>query len=228
MKPKTQEISNERMKTGIGRAGMLLALLVLILMSTTLTLSETPQQKLLYLSVEKPYFDVGEKVTLIITADNLNDYDMSIYSSQNFYKYGGELKNNIDFYPKEEGPYRVELTSKTSQVIVDAIEFYVGKPAGENNSQEQNQEANIINGTNNQTGNETNNETNTLPELNQTKETIKRILTDKESYLIGEPVIASASLSLESNKITSCTMNMKVSISDTWVTLRKSISCPEE
>ena len=191
MKPKTQKIIKERMKTGIRRAGLLLALIVLILLSTTLTLSETTQQKLLYLSVEKPYYELGEKVTLIIAADNPQDYGMNVYSNQNFYKYGGELKNNIDFYPKEEGPYRVELTSKATQEIVDAIEFFVGKPAQENNSQGPNQVTNITNGTN-----VTGNETNISPGSNQTQEIIRKIFTDKETYIIGEPVIASVSLSL--------------------------------
>jgi hypothetical protein len=186
---------------------LVLMVLILTIISATLTLSESLPQKLLYLSVEKPYYELGEKVTLIITTEPLTDYELSVLSSENLYKYSGEIKNNIDFYPKEEGLHRVELVNKLTKAVVDSLEFYVGKPAAENNNGE------IINGTNETNGvNGTNNETQLTNQTSQTSQTnqgnqsnateitnsglTRLILTDKQIYAIGETVIATVSMPL--------------------------------
>ena len=117
----------------IKRAGTLIVVLLLTLISLTLTLSENENtQKLLYLSVEKPYYNIGEKITLIITAKNLNDYELTINSKNSFYKYSGELSNNIEFYPKEYGLHIVELTNKLNQSIADSLQFITINPAEKN------------------------------------------------------------------------------------------------
>jgi hypothetical protein len=193
MKPETQNKGYGKYKK-VMRIGLLLAALVLMLANAALTHSEGQPQKLLYISVEKPYYEVGEKITLIITTANLNNYDISIYSNQKVYKYGSELKNNIDFHPPEEGLYIVELTNKTSQAIVDAAKFFVGKPAGGNDTN--NEASNETNATK-----EVNKEINETSQANQTNETTNkistgRIFTNKEVYIIGELVIASVNLSL--------------------------------
>jgi hypothetical protein len=184
---------------------LVLMVLVLTITSATLTLGESLPQKLLYLSVEKPYYELGEKMTLIITAEPLTDYELSVLSSENLYKYSGEIKNNIDFYPKEEGLHRVELVNKLTKAVVDSLEFYAGKPvAGDNNGE-------IINGTNETSGvNETSNETQLTNQTNQTNQgnqsnateiinpgLTRLILTDKQVYAIGETVIATVSIPLD-------------------------------
>jgi len=116
--------SNNKIK----RSMVLLVVLVLVLTGLTLALSQnqTPP-KLLYLSIEKSAYEIGEKVTLIITADPLDAYELSINSENNLYKYSGELQNNIDFYPKEPGEHTVELISKASQEIADSLSFMVAQ-----------------------------------------------------------------------------------------------------
>lgn len=120
---------------------ILFVVLVLVLTGLAQTLSQsqpetqTPTQKLLYLSVEKPWYELGEKVTLIITTGKLENYELSISSEENFYKFSGELSNNIDFYPKEEGLHTVELTEKTSNNLADSLEFIVGTDTAQTSSE---------------------------------------------------------------------------------------------
>ena len=176
MKPNNTNKMNRRKRNK--RTSILLMVLVLVLTSITLTLSESqsvPVEKLLYLSVEKPLYEVGEQVTLIIASDNLSEYELSIISESNYYKYSGELPSSIDFYPKEQGEHLVGLTNKTRQGIADSLSFMVGSPDQESqtsqSSEEETSEASDANNTNN-----TNN--------------TNIIITDKQEYQIGETVNA--------------------------------------
>jgi len=184
-------------QTKIRRTGLLLAVIVLVLASITFTLSEDlsgNQQKLLYLSVEKPYYDLGEKVTFIITAESLKDYSLSIRSESKFYKYSGELISSVDFYPKEKGMHTAELTFVPKNQIQDSLSFVVGKP--------ENNEGNESNWSNENIENASE-ETNTTQNASQNASTVevtdtgtgtKQIITDKSQYLIGETATASVNV----------------------------------
>ncbi|MBW2991486.1 hypothetical protein KY348_07340, partial [Candidatus Woesearchaeota archaeon] len=159
--------TNKKITNTIKKTVIILLVLVLVLTGLTLTLSQssTPP-KFLYLSVEKPYYEIGEKVTLIITADNLADYELSITSEHNLYKYSGELPGSIDFYPKEEGKHIAELANKTSHSVADSLEFIVGThEVSSENIEVQNQSNNTANNT-------------------------AFITTDKQEYVLGETVSA--------------------------------------
>ncbi|HJX05963.1 MAG TPA: Ig-like domain-containing protein, partial [Candidatus Nanoarchaeia archaeon] len=170
--------------------GLLLSLIVLILASTTFTLSETPQQKLLYLSVEKPYYEVGEKIILIITAEPINDYELSISSPNSLYKYSGELKSLIEFYPKEPGLHAIEFTSKQTMIVVDSLQFMVGALAETSSLDNLNQESSINPGS-------SINPESSNSEITQPSNTF--ISTNKQNYAIGEQVTASVVIPNQEN-----------------------------
>jgi|GEM_PF-963978 len=172
--------------------GILLLALVIVLTSITLTLSETQPAKLLYLSIEKPYYEIGEKIIVIITAENLNNYELSVSSPKNLYKFQGEMKNNIDFYPKEEGTHVVELTDKLTNKLIDSLEFIVGTSKKEAPIPGPQPEVNQTNMTLENETNETEN-SNTSNTTNVGSSS-GLILTDKYSYNLGELVTASVNL----------------------------------
>ncbi|MBN2053006.1 hypothetical protein JW756_05875 [Candidatus Woesearchaeota archaeon] len=180
---------NQTTREKIMRTRLLPALLIIILIltlaSATLTLGEDQQQKLLYISVEKPYYNTGEKVTLIITPDNLQDYSLSIKSESNLYKYSGELTSSIDFYPKEKGMHTAELTFIPENIVGDSLSFVVGAPENTQNNDDE-------------IGNETNTSVEEGAETPGTETGIvtepNLIITDKSKYAVGETVSAKVNI----------------------------------
>jgi len=196
-----QEINRGKIERAIKmkRAGLLLAALILILASTTLALSAGQQQNLLSLSVEAPIYEIGKPIVLIINAASLEDYELSVSSSQTLYKYSGEMKNYIEFYPSEKGLHKAELMSKATAQVVDSLEFLVGEPEEIINlANETNETTNEAAPTNYTNQTEPQNTTN--PGTNTTSPNITnpnmpgRIFTDKTTYLIGQPVLATVNL----------------------------------
>jgi len=156
------------------KQGLLLIIISLLLLNIMIsTGEEQARQKVLFLSVEKPSYAPGEQITLIVTAGGLDQYDLVITSTNNYYKYSGDLKNNIVFYPKEEGLHRVEVFNKLTKGLIDSLEFIVQvqsaqaeqKPETDDNS----------------------NKTNV-------SESMSRIIMGKEKYTIGGTVSATVSL----------------------------------
>ncbi len=159
------------------RIGTLFLLLTLILTSITLVLSldsSTNPEKLMYLSVEKQYYELGEKISLIITAQPLSDYELSISSGNNYYKYSGELKSNVNYYPKEEGVHQIQLTRKQTRENVERIQIIVIEETSQ--SREASQAISTIQPPHTE-------------EKGKTKQENCPVTTNKKKYYIGEEVI---------------------------------------
>ncbi|MBU1199283.1 MAG: VCBS repeat-containing protein, partial [Nanoarchaeota archaeon] len=107
---------------------LIIVLILILILIENLAFTQAESQQLLLLSVEKPYYEVGEKVTLIITADPLSDYELNINSESRNYKFSGELSSSIDFVPNEQGMHTAELSEKKTQSLADSLEFFVGAP----------------------------------------------------------------------------------------------------
>ncbi|MFH0869533.1 MAG: DUF2341 domain-containing protein [archaeon] len=161
--------------------------IMLFLLSSAPLLGENPPtEKRLYLSVEKPSFSIGESIMLIITGDSLSDYEMVLSSASTNYKYNGELKNNIAFYPREAGVHRAELISKLTKQPIDSLEFMVGSSAASEsqaNTSDQDQ---------------TSNPSGTASESGESEPSGSPVIVlNKQRYLLGEQVNVSIRIALE-------------------------------
>ena len=163
-----------------------ICLMIFVLSSAPLLGENPPSEKMLYLSVEKPSFNVGEPIMLIITGETFNDYELILSSASTNYKYNGELKNNVAFYPREAGTHRVELINKLTRQPVDSLEFQVGSTIASDSSSASGQE------------NEVQTPSTSIPESGPSGSPV--IILNKQKYSFGEQVNANISISIAEQK----------------------------
>lgn len=168
------------------KAMALISIIIAIaILNITATVSESQATELMYLSIEKPSYQTGESVMLIITAESLQGYDLSITSQNNLYRYSGELINNIEFYPKEEGMHIVQLVDKATNSVADSLEFIVGStPAA---TAAASSSGSIISNAES-TGNDAESQESNILDSNGAGQANDFVYTDKPVYKIGEVV----------------------------------------
>lgn len=177
---KNKMIERKEKKQVKKQSTLLIATILIILLSITIAFSQNQasSEKIMWLSLEKQNYYVGEKITIIISSENPDKYDLSINSPLSLYKYSGELTSSIDFYPKEEGLHAINLEDKNTRRIIQSITILVSEAQTEKKESE-NQ---LYDGYED-----------AIIEASGKKSardflTAKPIFTDKQTYFLGEPV----------------------------------------